>query len=195
MTALKPSQTNHFALLPTGAGEARDLSVAMVDNLRDVSLRADGQLILIGSEHGHGVRCYSRSIEGGPLRALTPEGNDLCSCSPDFRYAVASDNVHSLSVYDLHGGGARALPGTDALLPIRWLDNHSILAYRNGELPGRVFQIDVVTGKQRLVKEFVPGDRAGVTQLQNVAASPDGRTLAYSYQQVLYDLYVVEGLK
>jgi hypothetical protein len=42
---------------------------------------------------------------------------------------------------------------------------------------------------------LVPGDRAGVTQLLTVAATPDARTFAYSYQQVLYDLYVVEGLK
>ena len=81
------------------------------------------------------------------------------------------------------------------MTPIRWADNRSILAFRRGELPGRVFQIDATTGQQRLLRQLAPGDRAGVSQLINVVATPDAGTFAYSYQQILYDLYVVEGLK
>jgi hypothetical protein len=79
-------------------------------------------------------------------------------------------------------------------LTIRWSDNHSVLTYRRGELPGKVLQVEVLSGKQTLIRELVP-DRAGVSQVQIVGATPDGRTLAYSYLQALYELYVVEGLK
>jgi Tol biopolymer transport system component len=195
VTAVIPGQPNHFALLPTGAGEAKDVPVSGLDHLDIVDFMPDGKVVLIGSERGHGVRCYSRSLEGGPLGAITPEGSGLCRCSPDSRYVVATDSAGNLSVYPVDGGEAHSLPGSDRMYPIRWADNHSILAYRTGELPGRVFQIDVVSGKQRLVKELAPGDRAGVSQLTAVAATPDGRTFAYSYQQMLYDLYVVDGLK
>jgi len=62
-------------------------------------------------------------------------------------------------------------------------------------MPARIVQIDAATGQQRVVKELVPGDRAGVSQIQIAVATPDLRQFAYSYQQVLYELYVVEGLK
>jgi hypothetical protein len=136
-----------------------------------------------------------RSVDDGPLRPLSGEGTNLCRVSPDSHYAVASAGVSGLSVYPLDGSKAYSLPGTENMSPIHWTDNHSLLAYHTGELPGRVFQVDMATGKQRQVKALTPGDRAGVSQLQNVAASPDGRTFAYSYQQVLYELYAVEGLK
>ena len=190
-----PSQPNHFMLLPTGAGEPKDMPVSGLDKLFDVELMSNGQLLLIGSERGHGIRCYSRSMEGGPLKVLTSEGSNTCRCSPDSRYVVASEASGILSVYSLEGGKEHPIPSSGGMLPIRWSDNHSILTYRRGELPGKVFQVDVVSGKQTLIKELTPGDRAGVSQVQIVAATPDGRTLAYSYQQALYELYVVEGLK
>ncbi len=195
VTTVIPGQANHFLLLPTGAGEPKDVPVSGLYDLREVDFIPDGKVFLIGSERGHGVRCYLRSIDGGPLRPLSAEGTDLCRCSPDSHYAVANTSVGGLSVYPLDGSGAHSLPGTKGMFPIRWVNNHSLLAFRTGELPGRVFQIDVVSERQSLLKALAPGDRAGVTQLLTVAASPDGRTFAYSYQQVLYELYVVDGLK
>src|SRR6266851_4163312 len=195
VTSIIPSQSMHFLLLPTGAGEPKDVPVSGLDQLNAVDFMPDGKVILIGSERGHGVRCYIRSVNEGPLKPLGGEGTDLCRGSPDSRYAVARAGVGGLSVYPLDGGKAYSLPGTESMSPIRWTGNHSVLAYRPGELPSRLFQVDVATGKQRLVKALAPGDRAGVSQLQAVAASPDGRTFAYSYQQVLYELFVVERLK
>lgn len=190
-----PSQPNHFSLLPIGAGEPKDVPVSGLDKLFDVELMSNGQVLLIGSERGHGLRCYTRPMDGGPLKALTSEGSNTCRSSPDSRYMVASEPSGALSVYSLEDGKKHPIPSSDGMLPIRWSDNHSILTYRRGELPGKVLQVEVVSGKQSLIKELTPGDRAGVSQVQIVAATPDGRTLAYSYQQALYELYVVEGLK
>jgi WD40 repeat protein len=184
-----------FVLLPTGVGEPKDVPVPELDYLSAVDFMPDSKVILIGSERGHGVRCYSRAIDGGPLKAITPEGTGLCRCSPDARYFVARDPLGNLTVYPVDSGQARSLPHTENMFPIRWADNHSVLAFRTGELPGRLVQIDVASGQARLVKQLAPGDRAGVLQLQTVAATPDAGTIAYSYQQSLYDLYVVEGLK
>ena len=195
VTSFIPSQSKHFSLLPTGAGEPKDVPVSGLERFNAVRFMSAGQVILIGSERGHGVRCYIRSVDDGPLRPLGREGTDLCLGSPDSRYAVARSGVGGLSVYPLDGGKEYSLPGTESMSPIRWTDNHSVLAYRTGELPSRLVQVDVATGKQRLIKALAPGDRAGVSQLQAVAASPDGRNFAYSYQQALYELYVVEGLE
>jgi prolyl oligopeptidase PreP (S9A serine peptidase family) len=182
-------------LSPTGTGEPKDVQVTGLDKLAGVDFMADGNLLLTGSENGHGERCYVRPMEGGPMRAITPEGNIQCSCSTDSRSVVASDNVGDLTVFSLDGRPPRSLPNTKGMFPIRWTDSHTVVAFKTAELPARVFQIDVATGKQQLIKTLAPGDRAGVNQLQNVATSPDGHVFAYSYQQILYDLYVVEGLK
>jgi eukaryotic-like serine/threonine-protein kinase len=187
-------QSNHFFLYPTGAGESKEVPVAGLDHLLRVNFMADGKLLLIGSERGHGVRCYSQPIDGDSLKALTPEGTNPCFSSPDSRNLVATGRSGSLSVYPADGGQPHLLPDSDNMVPIRWADNRSILAFRRGELPGRVFQIDAATGRQRLLMQLAPGDRAGVLQLINVVATPDARSFAYSYQQILYDLYVVEGL-
>jgi serine/threonine protein kinase len=188
-------QSKHFTLSPTGAGEPKEVQVTGLDKLAGVDFMADGNLLITGSEKGHGERCYVRSMEGGPMRAITPEGNIQCVCSPDSRSVVASDNVGDLKVFSVDGQPPRSLPDTKELFPIRWTDSHTVIAFKTAELPSRVFQINVATGKQQIIKTLAPGDRAGVTQLQNVAISPDGRVVAYSYQQILYDLYVVEGLR
>ena len=190
-----PSQANHFTLMPTGAGQPRDVTVSGLETLFDVELMSNGELLFIGSERGHGVRCYSRSMEGGPLRALTNEGSNNCRCSPDSRYVVATEAYGPLAIYSLPNRKSHSVPGTDGMEPIRWVDNRSFLTYRRGELPGKVYRVEGFSGKQSVLKELVPGDRAGVTQIQIVAASSDARTLAYSYQQALYELYVVEGLR
>lgn len=195
IAAIAGRRPAHFVLLPTGPGESKNVEVPDLDSLASVDFMPNGKVILMGAERGHGIRCYSRGIDGGPLKAITPEDTGQCHCSPDLRYFVARDHLGNLAVYPVDGGQAHSLPGSENMYPIRWADNHSILAFRRGELPGRVVQIDVADGKARLIRQLTPGDRAGVMQLLTVAATPDARTFAYSYQQVIYDLYVVDGLK
>jgi serine/threonine protein kinase len=196
VTVITLGESRHFALSPTGAGTPKEVLVTGLDKLAGIDFFPDGNLLLIGSEGGgHGERCYLRSMEGGPMKAITPEGQNQCRSSPDSASVVATDNVGDMTVFSVRGGPPHPLPGTHGMIPVRWADNHSILAFQTAEIPARVFQIDVSTGKQKLIKTLAPGDRAGVNQLQTVAASPDGRTFAYSYQQILYDLYVVERLK
>jgi hypothetical protein len=81
-------------------------------------------------------------------------------------------------------------------MPIRWArDGRSLYIYRQGELPGRVSQIDVATGRKTLVKELMPRDPTGVAGLASVVMSADARTYFYSYVQQTHDLYLVQGLK
>ncbi len=195
VTSFIPDQAQRYFLLPTGPGEPKEILVPGLDHLQGLGFAPDGRLLMTGSEPGHALRCYTQPRDGGPLTPVTPEDTRLCRFSPDSRYLIARDRTGGLSVYTPGGADGRPLPDTAGMAPIRWADNHSVLAVRLGEMPGHVFQIDVASGKQRLVKELVPGDLAGVWQVQIVAATPDVRALAYSYQQALNDLYVVEGLK
>jgi hypothetical protein len=56
-------------------------------------------------------------------------------------------------------------------------------------------RIDIATGKRELVKEWMPADRAGVTGYDAAGISADGKTVVYSYNRVVGDLYLVEGLQ
>lgn len=194
VTAVMPGDPSHATLLPTGVGESRDIPIQGLQRLQQVAYIPDGRLMLVGAQPHQGVRCFLRDAEGGPLQSITVEGTRSCRFSPDSRHAVATDSA-GMSVYALDGGKPRLLPDSTALLPIRWADNQSILAFTQGELPSRIFRIDTASGKSQLVRELVPGDLAGVSQLQTVVATPDARFFVYSYQQALYELYVVEGLK
>jgi serine/threonine protein kinase len=189
-----PGQPNHFLLLPTAAGEAKDIPVSGLDVLQRVGFLPDGRVFMVGSEPGHGIRCFVRALEGGSMKAATGEGVLECRSSLDSRQLAVYQNG-DLWVYDIETAKGYAVPGAEHFLPIRWLDNHTILAAPLGEIPSHVFQIDSATGKKTLFRELEPGDRAGVYQMTSLASSPDGKTIVYSYHQAIYDLYVVEGLK
>jgi dipeptidyl aminopeptidase/acylaminoacyl peptidase len=192
--AVIPSQPNHFMLLPTGAGQARDIPVDGLHMLQRVGFLKDGRLLLVGAKLNDGSRCFVRPLDGGALKPITGEGVLECRGSPD-SHQLAVYQSGDLWLYDIETGKGHAVPNAEHFLPIRWLDNQTILAAALGEMPTRVFQIDATTGKQKLFKEVEPGDRAGVYQVTSLAASPDGKTIVYSYHQAIYDLYVVEGLK
>jgi hypothetical protein len=133
-------------------------------------------------------------MEGGVMKPVSREGSIECRSSPDSRQVVSYQN-EGLWLYTLENDESQPIPNTHHMVPIRWIDNHTVTAFRTGEMPGVLYRIDTLSGKQSIMRQLAPGDRAGVSQLTSVASSPDGRTLAYSYQQVLYDLYVVEGLR
>jgi hypothetical protein len=63
--------------------------------------------------------------------------------------------------------------------------------FRRGELPARVFRLEIDTGRRHLWKIFTPLDSAGVGSISSVLVTPDGRASVYSYEQTLSELYLV----
>jgi len=74
-------------------------------------------------------------------------------------------------------------------------DGNSLYVYHPGELPARVFRIDLKTGQRTLWKELLPSDPAGVETIGPILMTPDAKTCIYGYQRTLSDLYLVDGLK
>jgi Tol biopolymer transport system component len=78
-------------LLPTGAGEAKTLAYPGRSFLTGRFLPNGRELLLIGSEPGHGTRLYIGDRDGSAARAISPEGigaAGLC-VSPDGAFAAA----------------------------------------------------------------------------------------------------------
>jgi Tol biopolymer transport system component len=190
-------------LLPTGAGEARQLERGPIEQY---SGRAcwfpDGKRVVFrGREPGHDGRCYMQSIEGGPPSPITPEGTTGTSqgifISPDSRLVIASNAQHQQSFYPLDGGAPQPishLESEDKI--IGWSsDGRSLYLARTQELPIRVYRFDPATGRKELLKELMPADPAGIFSPNSIFITPDGKGYVYSVGRIFSDLYVVEGLK
>ena len=96
------------------------------------------------------------------------------------------------------GESGKEIPGLEpADVMVRWsTDGQSILTYQGADRKTLLItRVDVTTGKRQVVKEWTPADRAGVTGYDSAGISADGKTIVYSYNRVVGDLYLVNGLK
>jgi hypothetical protein len=81
-------------------------------------------------------------------------------------------------------------------IPINWnQDGHSIYIFPTGEVPAKVYRLELATGKKTVWKQIVPIDSTGVSTIGPILITPDGKTYVYGFHRTLADLYLVEGLK
>jgi eukaryotic-like serine/threonine-protein kinase len=185
-------------LLPIGPGQPKPVAVDGLD-IQNGTIRflADGQNIIAnGSEQGHRPRCYALDLVGGSPKAVTPEGIQCGPSSPDSQYLIGIRSDSAVAIYPVDGGPTRSLPALQAnFRPVQWSDDGRFLfGYQAGELPRKIYKIEIATGKQSVVQELNPGAPAGVVTVAPVVVSRDGTRFAYSYNQVLSVLYVISGL-
>jgi len=197
--AQNPGTPAQFRLLPTKAGESRPLTN---DNINHNAARwlPDGkQFVFSGNEPGHGVRLYVQDVEGGKALAITPEGVNGTA----FTISVDGQTVAAIGpdlkgyLYPTSGHGEpRVILGlqTGDLASSWSQDNKSLFVYQSGEVPAKVYRLDLATGKRTLWKQLVPGDPAGVATIGPILVTPDGKTFVYGFHRTLADLYLVEGL-
>jgi len=191
-------QTDLF-LLPTGAGEPRQLQG---HNIVHSTARwfSDGKRVLLaGNEADHGLRLYVQDIDADKIVPVTPEGtNGLAfALSPDGSAVAAVGPDDKGYVFPIPSGEPRPIKGMEAgEVPVEWsADGHSLYVYRGGDLPAKVYRVDLSTGNRVLWKQLMPPDPAGVEFVGPVLPTPDGKAYVYGYRRLLSDLYLVEGLQ
>ena len=194
-----PGTPAQFRLLPTKAGEARPLTNDSINHNVARWLPDGKQFVFSGNELGHGVRLYIQNADGGQAQPIAPEGvnGTTFAISPDGQWVAAVGPDLKGSLYPTSGhGDPKLIAGYDpADLPISWSqDGHSIFVYQPGDVPAKVFRLDLATGKKTLWKQLVPGDSAGVATIDPILVTPDGKTFVYGFHRTLADLYMVEGL-
>ena len=194
-----PPEGRRITLLPTKAGEPRDLPK---DDLRvhRAWWLPDGMRILAAANApGEGLRLFVQSLEGQPPRPITGEGIGMgfFPVSPDARVAAAQGPDGLFYGFPIEGGDPEFLPGLAAEdRPIRFSpDGKFLYAYRRGELPAHVIRLDLATGEKHASQELMPPDAAGVVEIVSVVLTPDVASYAYSYHRILSDLFLVEGLR
>ncbi len=198
--SLSTGNPERLSLLPIGAGQPRPINVSGLEHIHNGWARflEDGKSITAnGNEPGHGQRCYVLDLGGAKPRAVTPEGVSCGPASPDMRLVVGTGPDYTVGLYPLAGGEPRSIPGLGAgFQPVRFSqDSSTLYGYRPGELPGKIYKINIATGEQTVVRELRPGVPAGVISVAPVVVSRDGRRFAYSYNQTLSVLYLMSGLE
>ena len=195
VASVVPGRPQRLMLLPTGVGEAKNISQPGFD-YDIVFWMLDGKRFLIqGREPGKRTRVYVQSVTGGPLTAVTPEGTDL-GFDPNPNGPVAR-NGDTLTLFPFDGGPPRTSKAVlpPMILPQVLQSGTSVIGAVKAEVPLKLYRFDATTGKKEPWKEFVPSDRAGVYGVGPYDITPDGKYYAYSYVRDLSDLYIVEGLK
>ena len=201
LSVLRPFGQTQLELLPTGAGQARQLPQDGIKYAGQGAFLPDGNRVLIaGTQEGHGARLYVRDLTEALLARLRPKGSVSTSTElpphptghsrPLSMPGTGRDSTRWMA------GRSGAIPGIDVgELPIQWSTNTSLYVSRPGDLPAKVFRIDLATGKRELVRQVTPLDPAGVFSIDPILMTRDGKAYVYSYRRHLSELYFVEGLK
>jgi len=184
-------------VLPVGAGEPRTIPTPGLE-FYHATWFPDGSICCLGHEAGQGPRLFKIDAATGAREAFSEEGLSYFEqvVSPDGRFVTAYGRDQKAWIYPVDGGAPTPVKGAREFeRTMDWSeDGSAIFTFSRGELPTKVWRIDLATGERKLWREISPPDRTGVEGVASVRMSSDAATFAYSYYQRLSTLYVVEGL-
>jgi serine/threonine protein kinase/Tol biopolymer transport system component len=194
-----PKPPVQFNLLPTGAGESKELTHDQINRLWARWFPDGKRVLFAGDEPGKGVRLYVQDLNSGQVKAITGEGvnGSLIAISPDGRQVALVGPDQKPAMLTVESGEIRPIAGLHAgEAPIAWTsDGRSLFVYRLGEVPASVNKLDLATGQRKLWKQLVPPDVSGVTDISSILITSDGNDYVYEYGRTLSDLYLVNDLK
>jgi Tol biopolymer transport system component len=198
-------ESSNPVLVPVGAGEVRRIR----RSCDRVEWLPDGKRILCEIPNSHGTfRLLEIELDSGEAKEIPiapAEASDIDRgvgpVSPDGTVLAVIGRRGDLLILPLTGGAIRRIPEAGpalerGLVPAGWTaDSRQLFVHRPGDLPDRVQKLDLETGRLAPWKELTLDDLAGIVRIDPVLFTPDGRSWAYSYNRILSNLYVVEGLK
>ena len=203
--AVKDAQgdaVGYFFFMPTGAGKSLVLPVPRRFQGLGTAYQRGHELIFQGQEKDR-MGWYSWVPGKGEPRLFTPEGlgamvAGLTPLSPDGSRFIATGNGKDWFIVPVHGGAApqpiRGLAKGERV--VGWAGDGRGIHVRSelAALPVVLRRLDPVTGAGSPVRSFSPPDPAGHLQIRSVFMTPDARTVAYTYDRKLSELFEVDGL-
>jgi len=192
--------------LPTAAGEERVLGTGLSNLIAARFMPDPAQVLALTREPAgthslrvlgtgeSGARTVAESLE---LRPTAARGTRLLSpVSPDGRLVAAPMADGVIALLSLDGGPVRSVPGTGPNdLPIQWAADGRLFVLDPSAVPGRIYIVDVASGRRETWREITILDPVGVAGVGQAAVTPDAKAYAYSYQQLRSDLYLLKGLR
>jgi eukaryotic-like serine/threonine-protein kinase len=201
------SSATRLVALPTGAGEPRDLTrpgmnyipwMAATGNRPYGTWFPDSRRVLYRAQEKNGpIQLYVQDRDGGEPRAMGAPGVEIALISPDGQTIATFTRDGRVTLQALDGGTPTtccALTEREHL--IRWgQDGRSFIGRRNDGMSSTLFTLELATGRRKQLWQLEPADRAGAAGPGPIAVTADGRAYAYSFDRVLGELYIVDGLK
>jgi Tol biopolymer transport system component len=194
---LDPTDRRRVKLVPVGEGQTRELSGAGIEYTW-ARYFPDGQrLLLAGSEPRGSIRLYQQPLSGGKPVALTPEiFLRNAEISPDGKWIAGTGSDTHLVIRGVEAGEQREIPTTQPLFPVGWSsDGRTLLARDHGGVPAKLYRIDVASGRTKPWTEIGPKNLTGVQNIFRLHYSPDERSYVYSFDRVIAQLYLADGLR
>ena len=197
--AAQPSTGGHLRLVPTGAGEPRELTHDNVSYFPVRWMPNGKQLMAVGIEQGHSARDYLIDTASGDSRPATPEGVRGVNVSPDGqRVAVLTANS-TWEIWPLAGGQPTPIPTmTGEENVVGWMDDGKTIFVaaphpRTG-VPG-IYRLSLATGARALWKTNSQAGTAGVSGIGRWIVVNNGQAYSYNYARALAQAYIVTGLR
>jgi hypothetical protein len=198
--------SNRLSLLPTGAGQVRELERGPIEHYDFPGWwSGDGRVLTYAAqERDRGICVYSQDVSGGPPRQRTPELQFIGMLRPHFAVsadarfvAVVPAGSSKIHLFDKDGKDLGEVRGTaEEDVPASFSsDGRLIVGPRHGTWPLQFFLITPATGKRELWKLFAPLDRAGLRPDWDLSVTPDLKYYTYSFTQVSSELYVMRWSK
>jgi Tol biopolymer transport system component len=188
----------HWFLMPTGPGSAITLPPGPLVARGETNFLPNGrQIVFGGREKDRSGRIYVQDIDGGSIRAISPEnvGTEGLA-TPDSRYVVGRTTEHWFK-FAVDGSAPIPLTYLDRNdQPLQWSPDGSLLfVRRGGAWPAAVDLVNAATGERRPWKTIQPADPVGIETVVRILVTPDGKAYCHDYVRLLSELFVVEGLK
>ena len=182
-------------IYPVGPGQSRRIDVPGF-TLTGAGLLPDGKgVYFTGNEPSKPARTYLTDVDGAKPRPITPEGVRAGALFGSKHLIARSGGKFRL--YPITGGEPDVLEGVADTEAIGGASEDGEILYvtTQNEFPGKVYRFNRRTGQRQLIREVMPEDRAGLRGYIRPIFTPDGKAYAYSTQQGLGELHLVEGLK
>jgi len=197
----QPAKGGALSLVPTGAGEARQLTHDNVSYQKVRWLAGGTELLASGIEAGHGARDYVIELGNGNSKPITPEGVVGVLPSRDGLSTAVLGPDGKWGIWPLNGdgNGLHPIPGLDASYRVLGWSAEGTSLYvasnRRRENSGTVYLVSTATGTMELRKIFGEDLPVGALSIAGSYLAGDGGAYAYLYDQALSQVYVVRGMK
>jgi hypothetical protein len=158
----------------------------------------DGRFLLhLHNDHQQGLHTHVFEPESGRLSPI-PGKLHLTKIAPDGNWGVVLPAGLELRLGNVESGDIRKVCDLPAgWSPVRWsTSGNEIFVFEPGKdyATGNILRINIQTGEKSPWLSLHPADTVGTYLLRWVDVTPDGRSYAYTYQQDLGDLYILDGL-